>query len=233
MSSWCKDILSSIKDDSSWKASILIPSTIWHQNHLLILHDNNNQNSTDTITVVTPDNKLNEIDIIQLFSDSEHIKHKLSHSIITYNYPKTAIFHFESYDSFTEKDNLIQFIKKKAAENGNYLVIKSTKKETGIDNNYEIVLSCQHYGFPKKSTAKELQFNTNSLQASHTIIEPKHHATSRKNHSRSSYLKRVKPSFDDNGSKTNKCQTLKCGCSFSITIFFHHVSQRWFLKKKL
>lgn len=46
-------------------------------------------------------------------------------------------------------------------------------------------------------------------------------------------MKRVPNASDHNDvTKTNKCQTLKCGCTFSLTIFFHHISQRWFLKKK-
>jgi hypothetical protein len=112
MSSWCKDILSSIKKDSSWEASILIPSTIWHPHHLVPNHYCN-QPSTDSVTDVPPANSTNEVDIVQLFSDSDHIKKKLLHISITHSYPKTALFHFESYDGFPAKDNLVQFIKKK------------------------------------------------------------------------------------------------------------------------
>ena len=112
MSSWCTEILSSIKDDSSWKASILIPSTIWYQSNITP-NDINNNHSTDTTTVIPSITQDNEIDIIQLFSDSDHIKNKLFHTCLTHNYPKTALFHFESYDSLTQKDDLLQFIKKK------------------------------------------------------------------------------------------------------------------------
>jgi hypothetical protein len=231
MTSWCKDILSSIKEDSSWIASIYMPSSIWSEFNLM------KENSYNEKSIVSPDLGLcgtgkKDFDIVLLFSDSELIKKKVVECSLTYNYPKNALFHFESYDSYLHKDELIQHIKKKATEQGNYLVIKSTKKQSGIDNNYEVVLACQHYGLPKKSTSKKLHFDDNSLQATNTIIEPKHHAPSRKNYSRSSYLKRVTSSSNHDDSKANKCQTLKCGCLFSITIFFHHASKRWFLKKK-
>ena len=230
MTSWCSEILSSIHDDSSWQASIFMASSIFDQRDFYQSNLNVTNHQNNPIQSVSA---INEIDIIKLYTQSESVKDKLCQTALTHNYPKSALFHFEAYGSFNEKDNLVEFIKKKACKKGTYLVIKSTKKAAGTEKNYEITLSCQHYGTPKKSTAKTLHFNTNALQASDTLIEPKHHGTPRKGRSRSSRLKRVKKCSDTDETKTNKCQKLKCGCTFSITIFFHHISQRWFLKKKL
>ena len=111
MTSWCKEILSSINDDSSWKASILIPSSIWHERDVCG-NDINMDLSTNQNNTITSGIEDNEVDIIQLYTDSERVKSKLFRTALTHNYPKTALFRFESYDSFNERDNVVEFIKK-------------------------------------------------------------------------------------------------------------------------
>ena len=65
MTSWYKNILSSIKEDSSWKASILIPSTIWHKQSYIIGTNSNNIHSSASDVTTPSDNEVNEYDIIQ------------------------------------------------------------------------------------------------------------------------------------------------------------------------
>ena len=84
-----------------------------------------------------------DLDIIQLFNNSDCIKKILLPTTLTLNNTKTALFHFELYDSINEKDRLVQTIKNNTAEKGNFLVVKWTKKDSGIEKNYEINLSCQ------------------------------------------------------------------------------------------
>ena len=232
MSSWCQEILSSIEDDSSWKASITFPSSIWHTSDF---YDEIRTSPTYTPTETIPTSSTTSIiDIIQLFNQTLKIQKKILQTSIRMNYPKSAIFHFEDYESLSDKDSLIRAIKKSASSTGTYLITKSTKRNVGVENNYEIDLTCKHYGLPKKSTSKDLHFNAHSLQASHTIIQPQHSASSTKNFSRSRFLKRVTNNNDEEDkSKLNKCTTIKCGCSFIITIFFHVPSQKWYLKKRI
>ena len=72
MSSWCQEILSSIKDDSIWKASITFPSSIWsnadsYDEPIL------SQINVSTATSSTVSNTSN-IDIIQLFNQRIQIQ---------------------------------------------------------------------------------------------------------------------------------------------------------------
>ena len=115
MTSWCKEILSSIHDDSSWQASILMPSSIFGERDLCG-NDLNMPQSTDQNNAIQSDTASNEIDIIKLYTQSESVKNKLCQTSLTHNYPKSALFPSESYGSFNEKDNLVEFIKKNLRE---------------------------------------------------------------------------------------------------------------------
>ena len=110
MSSWCQAILTSIEDDSQWKASIMFPSSIWTKSDF---YDEGIIPLTNTSTITSSTtSKFSNIDIIELFNQRINIQNKILQTSIRMNYPKSALFHFEDYDSLLEKERLIHVIKK-------------------------------------------------------------------------------------------------------------------------
>ena len=128
MSSWCQEIISSIQDDSSWKASISFPSSIWSTSDLSEEPPDTEQSNSPIQNSTISSLSISSIDIIQLFNQSLKIQMKILQIYIRMNFPKSAIFHFEQYDSLLDEERLIHAIKKSAASTGTYLITKSTKK---------------------------------------------------------------------------------------------------------
>ena len=167
MTSWCKEILSSINDDSSWKASILIPSSIWHERDVCG-NDINMDLSTNQNNTITSGIEDNEVDIIQLYTDSERVKSKLFRTALTHNYPKTALFHFESYDSFNERDNVVEFIKKKLVTKELILLSSQQRKHMDLKKTMKSPSLVNIMGHPKNLQPKN--FTSTQIHHKHLIL---------------------------------------------------------------
>ena len=119
------------------------------------------------------------INIVDLFSiDSHHIKKVLDIISSTYMMPKNALFYFEGYDGFNQKDKLIQDIKQKAFRHGTVLITHKINKPNVKNPHYTVTLVCDHFGKPKKSETIEKSFADGCLQASGTIIQQSHYCSS-------------------------------------------------------
>jgi hypothetical protein len=101
--------------------------------------------------------------------------------VLTNSYPENAVFHFEGFNKFTDKEILIKILKQKAASTGTTLVTCSTYDNTSAtDPTHQTVITCKHYGILKKSIYKEHSFKANTLQTAGTLIEPQHSGASTK-----------------------------------------------------
>ena len=80
-------------------------------NYLILLNLCLYTNHHSTLEIKQSNNLDIGFDIIQLFDNSRFIQNKLLQLSLIKNYPKTARFYFESYDSFHEKQRLIKSIK--------------------------------------------------------------------------------------------------------------------------
>jgi hypothetical protein len=178
-----------------------------------------------------------QIDIIKLFDCNDIIQNKLKHLSLIHEYPSSALFAFENFTNFHQKENLVEVLKRQAFTTGTTLFIKSTKKPTPSNNTYQIILICKHYGVPKRNKNQEKQFSDGKAQAHYTIIEAQHSTKSVCTKSRSANLKRATETSQtsntgSNVTKSNKSTTNRCLCKFSLTIFYDYASSQWFLKKK-
>jgi hypothetical protein len=80
------------------------------------------------------------------------------------SYPQNAVFHFEGFNKFTDKEILIKILKQKATSTGTTLVTRSTYNNTSTTNpTHQTVITCKHYGILKKSIYKEHSFKANIL----------------------------------------------------------------------
>ena len=149
-------------------------------------------------------NNCGEIDIIRLLSPNKYpaLSTQINLNIVLHQYPKGAVFHFEGYSGVKDKEKLINDLKDRSIANGTKLVIGQTDKN---DQYQSYTLTCQHCGKRKSSNVK-FNFNNNQIQASNTIIQEAHSASSVKGRSRNATYKRV-PSNEqtDHSSYDNIC----------------------------
>jgi hypothetical protein len=253
MSSWCQEIKTSIKDKSTWNASIVMPTSVWRMTDFPLSEDElkiaeldmkiSNQPTTSIDTATSSitnstnspsDIPTNQIDIMLLLQHSNHIKSKLTRLALIDSYPENAVFHFEGFNKFSDKAILIKILKQKAASTGTTLVTRSTYDNTSAtDPTHQTVITCKHYGFLKQSIYKDHSFKPNTLQAAGTLIEPQHSGSSTKGNSRYRKMSRVTTEINTQSTtKVKRCHTTRCGCRFKFTISFHLKSSRWFLLKK-
>ena len=194
-------------------------------------------------------NNCGEIDIIRLLSPNKYpaLSTQINLNIVLHQYPKGAVFHFEGYSGIKDKEKLINDLKDRSIANGTKLVIGQTDKN---DQYQSYTLTCQHCG-KRKSSNVQFNFNNNQIQASNTIIQEAHSASSVKGRSRNATYKRVPSneqtdhsSYDNiclqnsikckvnEPKKNNRSQSMKCNCSFNFTIYLEISTQRWFLRSR-
>ena len=104
-STWCEQLQKSMKCDSKWKVSIWIKSSF----------------ASDMNCFLKPSFKSNEksfdlklyIDIVSLFSINSNVvlKSMLNDIALKHKYPSNAIFHFEGFNSYDQKDEVIKLVK--------------------------------------------------------------------------------------------------------------------------
>jgi hypothetical protein len=133
-SPWCQAIVESITDDSHWKAAINFPSFIWQNSDFASNSDdssnrsNEEMDNTSTIlkkpldnifTTSTISSETNQTDIIKLFECNVAIQeHKLTHTSMINGYPKSALFCFENFTQFEQKEDLIDLLKRQSFATG-------------------------------------------------------------------------------------------------------------------
>ncbi len=140
-STWCTEIKESIENDSTWTPTIYIPTTKWSKE----------DEKSNTFVHVHED--IVYVDIVQLLNPSFELMQKIEARNKTNKKPKEAVFQFENFYLFQDKNDLIKFINTNALIDGTSLIVKRSKNENGKKN---ITLSCDQYGFEriKKSKCK-------------------------------------------------------------------------------
>jgi hypothetical protein len=83
---------------------------------------------------------------------------------------KDAVFQFEIFYTYQDKNELIKYINTNALIDGTNLILRRSKNENGRK---EITLSCNHYGF-RNSKKSQFKFNDNCVQAVNAVINPAH-----------------------------------------------------------
>jgi hypothetical protein len=155
-STWCTEIKDSIENDSTWTPTIYIPTTKWSKedaksNLFLHVHED-----------------IVYLDIVQLLNPTWDLMEKIEERNKKINRPKDAVFQFENFYTYQDKNELIKYINTKALIDGINLIVRRSKNQ---NRRKEITLSCNHYGF-RKSKKLELKFNDNCVQAVNTVINP-------------------------------------------------------------
>ena len=233
-STWCDGLMESINSDSKWIPSIFIPSSCAS---FINQYLNLSKNFIDNSLLNNEYNNSVHVDIVQLLNYNIHSLTSLLNELSRlHDYPQSAIFHFEGYDSIDDKDRLIEDIKHAALKQGTILNI-----EKGYNPNPKniklltITLACNHYGKHDidKTSHSTKKWEDGMLQQTNTIIQPHHHSSSVHKRSRHATLNRtVSSSNKSSDIKGNRSSTYKCKCLFNISIMFDHSSSRWFLKRK-
>ena len=248
----CSSIPHDNNDLSHFKNVILEHETL-ENNHLKIsninisnlLNINNDYNrNTDDFSINSQSTNHSQskfdtkssVDIVELMGDENTELSAILTSIAVVNsYPKNALFLFEGYEGKEAKNLLIDDIKKSAFQTGTVLSIHKTNTS---NSKLSIVIGCNHYGAPKRTvTNRRKTFGPNCVQACDTIIQFAHDPPSVKNKSRNAFNKRTTSSsttteIDSNNSKIYRSSSKKCFCSFSFTISYCNLSQKWFLMRK-
>ena len=208
--SWCSNLKSSIKKDSKWKPTILMPST-----HALMINNHSLCNNLNQINMT-----LNtHIDIVEFFNPMNLSLICLMDNISKQNsYPPNALFHFEGYNSLDCYKKLIFDIKESAFNSGTVLNTKSSYSQSNKTKNQTYTLVCDHFGKPSDSVMNSKVFEGNCLQANNTIIQQHHYGKSVKHSSRNAKFKRVNSQHTND--KSNRSNTKKYICTFQLSIFF-------------
>ena len=125
-------------------------------------------------------------------------------------------------------------LKKNVLEYGTVLSTYKSNAQSEKNKHKSITLTCVHFGTKKVSKGSEKVFEAHLLQASGTIIQQSHSASSVKNRSRNSTYKRVPLSSesDEVSKKKNRSTTKKCNCELQFTIIYVEETNRWFLRKR-
>ena len=248
----CSSIPHDNNDLSHFKNVILEHETL-ENNHLKISNinisnllniDNDYNRNTDDFSINSQSTNHSQskfdtkssVDIVEVMGDENTELSAILTSIAVVNsYPKNALFLFEGYEGKEAKNLLIDDIKKSAFQTGTVLSIHKTNTS---NSKLSIVIGCNHYGAPKRTvTNRRKTFGPNCVQACDTIIQFAHDPPSVKNKSRNAFNKRTTSSsttteIDSNNSKIYRSSSKKCFCSFSFTISYCNLSQKWFLMRK-
>jgi hypothetical protein len=110
MSSWCQEIKTSLEDNCTWNASIVMPTSVWRmtdfplsEDELCIAEVDMNISNEPMTSITTPSSTINnstnsptdiptnKIDIMLLLQHSNHIKSKLTTLALTNSYPENAV----------------------------------------------------------------------------------------------------------------------------------------------
>lgn len=209
-STWCTEIKESIENDSTWTPTIYIPTTKWSKedaksNSFLHVHE-------DIVYV----------DIVQLLTPSSELMQKIEVRHKSIKRPIDAVFQFENFYSYQDKNDVIKFINTNALIDGTNLIVQRSKNGNGRK---DITLSCDHYGI-RKNKKSHLKFNDNCLQAVDTVINPAH---GRSKVYKLAHNRSINPKKNI---RKYKSQTKKIGCHFSFVISFYEPLYKWFLRRK-
>ena len=233
--SWCHQLQQSIYEDSVWTPTILFPSSLSSKINNIITQENSTKGddiSYDINPSPSQDYDLEQhVNIVNLLNPQDISLLSCMKSIsCEHNYPTNAVFYFEGYDGFCNKYKLCEVIKEAAFKFGTVLNIEKTYNVNNRNKFYYYTLACSHFGKPSKSTSDSKTFLPGCMQAQNTIIQVSHSSSSIKNRSRNATMQRA--CYNANNAKLNRSNTIKCGCSFQLSIMFEHVSNRWFMKHR-
>ena len=236
--SWCHSLQGAISSESKWRASIIFPSSLATliNDHIILSLKVMPNNLKYTIGNF-PNSKhelSSSVDIVQLFNPSLSLLDLIIKDISSSNkYPQGAIFLFEGYNSFDDRDRLINDIKTAALNSGTILTIKRGYDVKPSRTKYKTTtLTCVHNGKYKPSINKEKEFSDDMVQQKYTIIQPHHHSSSTKGSSRYANLKRAHTDSFNSETKFNRSSTKQCDCSFQISIMYDPNTSGWYLKSK-
>ena len=115
-----------------------------------------------------------------------------------HNIPPNGVFYFENFDGFSNKNSIIQHIKQQAFLCGTVLSVHKVSKQSTKQPFYSITLACNHFGTQKKTNTSVKKFEIGYVQASSTIIQQPHAASSISGRSRNSTFKRINSIYDSN-----------------------------------